>query len=364
MGILGLSKLIYDVAPNAVKENEFKNYFGRKVAVDASMSLYQFLIAVRQEGVQLTSSDGETTSHLLGFFYRTIRMVDNGIKPLYVFDGKPPQMKSGELEKRNERRAEAQKALETAQEAGDTAEVDKQSRRLVKVGKTHVEEAQKLLTLMGIPFINAPCEAEAQCAALQKAGVVYGVATEDMDAMTFGTEVLLRHLTFSEARKMPIKEFYLNKVLEALEFNMDEFIDLCILLGCDYCDSIKGIGPKRAVELMKTHRSIETILEKLDTKKYTIPEHWPYKEARTLFKEPEIGEPKSFDVKWVAPDEEGMVAYLCGEKGFAEDRIRNGCKKLAKARQTSTQGRLDGFFKVSATKFSHSRCHFIIISGS
>jgi flap endonuclease-1 len=130
---------------------------------------------------------------------------------------------------------------------------------------------------------------------------------------------------------------------------MDEFIDLCILLGCDYCDSIKGIGPKRAIELMKTHRSIEKILEKLDTKKYQVPENWPYKEARGLFKEPEIEDPKSFDLKWVAPDEEAVVAYLVGEKGFAEDRIRNGCKKLAKARQTSTQGRLDGFFKVIST---------------
>jgi len=283
MGILGLAKLIYDIAPSAVKENEIKNYFGRKIAVDASMSLYQFLIAVRQEGAQLTSADGETTSHLLGFFYRTIRMVENGIKPVYVFDGKPPQMKSGELEKRTEKRAEAQKALETATEAGDTEEVDKQSRRLVKVTKSHVEEAQKLLSLMGVPFVKAPCEAEAQCAALQKAGKVYGVATEDMDALTFGTEVLLRHMTFSEARKMPIKEFYLQKVLEAADLTMDQFIDLCILLGCDYCDSIKGIGPKRAIELIRTHKSIETILEHVDSKKYTIPENWPFKEARRLF---------------------------------------------------------------------------------
>jgi len=346
MGILGLSKLIGDVAPEAVKENEFKNYFGRKVAVDASMSLYQFLIAVRNEGAQLTSSDGETTSHLMGFFYRTIRMVENGIKPVYVFDGKPPTMKAGELEKRHERREVAQKAMDQAAETGDVQEVDKQARRLVKVSKSHVEEAMKLLGLMGIPFVHAPCEAEAQCAALQKSGKVFAVATEDMDALTFGTGVLLRHLTFSEARKMPIKEFYLEKVLQALEFTMDEFIDLCILLGCDYCDSIKGIGPKRAVELIKQHRSLENILEKMDKKKYTVPETWPYQQARRLFKEPEIQEADTVELIWSAPDEEALVAYMCGEKGFQEDRVRNGCKKLQKARQTSTQGRLDNFFKV------------------
>ena len=74
MGILGLSKLVADVAPHAIKENEIKNFFGRKVAVDASMSLYQFLIAVRSDGAQLTNADGETTSHLMGTFYRVSEM--------------------------------------------------------------------------------------------------------------------------------------------------------------------------------------------------------------------------------------------------------------------------------------------------
>ena len=195
MGILGLSKLVADVVPHAIKENEIKNYFGRKVAIDASMSLYQFLIAVRSEGNQLTNAEGETTSHLMGTFYRTIRMIDNGIKPVYVFDGKPPNMKSGELEKRTERREEAEKALEKAKEVGDAEEMDKQNRRLVKVGKSHVEDCKKLLTLMGVPYIQAPCEAEAQCAELVKSGKVYAVGTEDMDALTFGSKVLLRHLT-------------------------------------------------------------------------------------------------------------------------------------------------------------------------
>jgi len=347
MGIHGLSKLIGDVAPNATKENEIKNYFGRRIAIDASMSLYQFLIAVRQQdGLQLTNSDGETTSHLMGFFYRTIRMIDNGIKPVYVFDGKPPDMKSGELEKRTERRNEAQKALEKAQENGDAEEVDKMQRRLVKVDKTHVAEVKQLLTYMGVPFVEAPCEAEAQCAFLQKTGQVYGVGTEDMDALTFGTKVLLRHLTFSEARKMPIKEFYLEDVLEALQFTMDEFIDLCILLGCDYADSIRGIGPKRALELMRSHRSIEKILDNIDTKKYVVPEHFPYQQARELFKNPEVD--SAVQIAWNMPiDEEGLVAYMVNEKGFKEDRMRSGVKRLKAARGKSTQGRLDSFFTVT-----------------
>ncbi|CAH1997018.1 unnamed protein product [Acanthoscelides obtectus] len=353
MGILNLSKLLADVAPQAIKETELKNYFGRKVAIDASMCLYQFLIAVRTEGAQLATADGETTSHLLGTFYRTIRLVENGLKPVYIFDGKPPVLKSGELTKRQGKREEAQKALEKATEAGDAAEMDKFNRRLVKVTKQHAQEAKKLLSLMGIPYIDAPCEAEAQCAAMVKAGKVFATATEDMDALTFGSNVLLRRLTFSEARKMPVQEIHLDKVLDGLQLTQKEvkFIDLCILMGCDYTDSIRGIGPKRAIELVQKHKSIEGILQALDKDKYTAPENWEYEAARELFLNPEIADPESFEVglKWGEPDEEAMVEFLCKEKQFSEDRVRNGCKKLLKAKSGQVQGRLDGFFQVLST---------------
>ncbi|KAK7483043.1 hypothetical protein BaRGS_00025706 [Batillaria attramentaria] len=346
MGIHGLSKVLGDYAPSSTKENDIKNYFGRKVAIDASMSIYQFLIAVRSDGSQLTNEEGETTSHLMGMFYRTIRMLENGIKPVYVFDGKPPDMKAGELSKRKEKRDEAQKELEKAEEAGDEENIDKLNRRLVKVTKQHNDDCKQLLKLMGVPYVEAPCEAEAQCSALVKAGKVYATGTEDMDALTFGSKVLLRHLTFSEARKMPIKEFYLDRVLSEMNFTMDEFIDLCILLGCDYCESIKGIGPKRAVELIRQYKNIETILKHLDTKKYPVPEDWMYQEARRLFQEPEVTDPEELELKWSDPDEEGLVEFMVTQKSFNEERIRNGVKKLMKSRQGTTQGRLDSFFSV------------------
>nr|XP_009861628.1 flap endonuclease 1 [Ciona intestinalis] len=346
MGILGLSKLICDKAPSAVKENEIKNYFGRKVAIDASMAVYQFLIAIRQDGNQLTNEDGEVTSHIAGLFYRTIRLLGNGIKPVFVFDGKPPQMKSGELAKRAERREQAEKELAKAQESGEAADVEKYSRRLVKVTREHMDDCKKLLRLMGIPVVEAPTEAEAQCASLVKSGKVYATATEDMDALTFHSSRLLRHLTFSEARKMPIQEFVYEKVLEEMEMTHEQFVDLCILLGCDYCEHIRGVGPKRAYDLIKQYRSIDEILKNIDLKKYTVPDGWVYKDARQLFLAPDVAASEDVELKWNDPDEEGIVKFMVEEKGFNEDRVRSGIKKILQNRQKSTQGRLDDFFKV------------------
>jgi flap endonuclease-1 len=186
------------------------------------MSIYSFLIAVRSDGQQLMSESGETTSHLMGLFYRTLRMVDNGIKPLYVFDGAPPKLKSGELAKRFQRKSEAQAAHEEAKETGTAEDVEKFARRGVRVTREHNEECRRLLKYMGIPYIVAPTEAEAQCAVLARAGKVYAAASEDMDTLTFDTPVLLRKLTFSEQRKEPIQEIHLDKVLDGLEMGLEQ----------------------------------------------------------------------------------------------------------------------------------------------
>ncbi|KAI3388121.1 hypothetical protein SNEBB_001181 [Seison nebaliae] len=351
MGIKGLAQLLCDMAPNAVRENKLNSYFGRRIAIDASMSIYQFLVAVRQDGSNLTGTDGETTSHLIGLFYRTIRLADNGIKPVYVFDGKAPEMKSLELKKRAEKRSEAEKELTEAKTKGDVEMIDKFSKRLVKVTKVHVEECQNLLKLMGIPFVIAPCEAEAQCAELVKGGEVYGAGTEDMDCLTFGTPVLLRHLNASEAKKMNIQQFDYQKILQDLNFTSTQFIDLCILLGCDYCESIRGIGPKRAVELIKKYSDIETIIKNLDKKKYGVPDDWQYEKARQLFVEHPVTSAKELDeqLKWLEPNEEELVEYMVKEKGFSEDRIRNGCIKLRKAKNSVQQGRIDSFFTITTS---------------
>lgn len=323
--------------------------FSCQVAIDASMSLYSFLVAVRSEGQQLMNESGETTSHLMGMFYRTLRMVDNGIKPLYVFDGAPPKLKSGELAKRVQRKGEAQAAEEEAKETGTAEEVEKFSRRTVRVTREQNLEAQKLLKLMGIPFIVAPTEAEAQCAVLARAGKVYAAASEDMDTLTFEAPILLRKLTFSEQRKEPIQEIHLDRVLAGLDMDMRQFIDLCILLGCDYVDPVKGVGPKVALNLIREHKCLENVVAHFEKQgKITLPEDWPYKEARLLFLEPDVrpADDPECDFEWKAPDVEGLVKFLVEEKGFSDDRVRSAAARLTKNLKGGQQSRLEGFFKV------------------
>lgn len=347
MGIKGLTGIISENAPLATRRSDIKAFFGRKVAIDASMSLYQFLIAVRQQdGGQLTNDNGETTSHLMGMFYRTLRMVDYGIKPCYVFDGKPPVLKAHELDKRTNRREETERKLA---EAVDEAEKMKQERRLVKVSKEHNDEAKKLLGLMGIPYVNAPGEAEAQCAELAKKGKVYAAASEDMDTLCYRTPYLLRHLTFSEAKKEPIQEIQTESVLEAMELTIEQFIDLGIMLGCDYCDNIRGVGPVTALKLIKEFGSLEKIIEHIESDttktKWKVPENWPYEEVRQLFINPDVIDGDEITLKWEPPKEQELIDYLCKEKLFNEERVRSGIARLQKGLKSGVQGRLDSFFK-------------------
>ncbi|KAL6545654.1 Elongation of fatty acids protein 2 [Orobanche gracilis] len=347
MGIKGLTKLLADNAPKAMKEQKFESYFGRKIAIDASMSIYQFLIVVGRSGTDmLTNESGEVTSHLQGMFSRTIRLLEAGIKPVYVFDGKPPDLKKQELAKRFSKRADATEDLNDALETGNKEDIEKFSKRTVKVTKQHNEDCKRLLRLMGVPVIEAPSEAEAQCAALCKTGKVYGVASEDMDSLTFGAPKFLRHLMDPSSKKIPVMEFEVAKVLEELNLTMDQFIDLCILSGCDYCDSIRGIGGLTALKLIRQHGSIESILENISKERYQIPDDWPYQEARRLFKEPSVfTDDDQLELKWSPPDEEGLISFLVNENGFNSDRITKAIEKIKAAKNKSSQGRLESFFK-------------------
>jgi len=286
MGIKGLMPLIQEFAPGAVRELQGPEaYTGRIVAIDASMSLYQFLIAIRGHGREggpatvLTNSEGEQTSHIQGMFNRTIKLLESGVKPVYVFDGRPPEAKDGELAKRQAKRKEAEEKLKKAQQEGNTEDIEKYSGMLTKVSRKDCEDVKALLRMMGVPVVEAPCEAEAQCGELVKGGKAHAVGTEDMDALTFGATRQLRNLTFTKKGKdsdKKILEITHSRVLEGLELTNSQFVDFCILCGCDYSGTIRGVGPKTALKLIKEHGSIEEILRKgLKAKdRANVPANW------------------------------------------------------------------------------------------
>eukprot|EP00882_Tetradesmus_deserticola_P021500 GHRQ01023273.1.p1 GENE.GHRQ01023273.1~~GHRQ01023273.1.p1 ORF type:complete len:252 (+),score=88.80 GHRQ01023273.1:841-1596(+) len=182
-----------------------------------------------------------------------------------------------------------------------------------QVTSEHNEDCRRLLRLMGVPVIDAPSEAEAQCAAMAREGVVYGAATEDMDCLTFGCPTLIRHLMAPASQNAAIQEFSLPVLLEELGLSMQQFIELCILCGCDYASNIRGIGAVRALSLIKQHGSVEAVLASLDPAKYPLPEPYPYKEAAAFFAQPDVTHAEQLPpLKWSAPDVEGLIAFLVG----------------------------------------------------
>lgn len=172
------------------------------------------------------------------------------------------------------------------------------------------------------------------------------MASEDMDSLTHQAPILLRHFTSAESKKLPILEFNYNKVLEGLHLNKDEFIDFCILCGCDYCDSIRGIGAKTALKLIQKYHNIETILKNIDKTKYVVPEPFLYKESRLMFSKAEVTPASEIQLTWCQPNVDGIMKFLCDEKGFNEDRIKRFIEKLIAARGKASQQRVDNYFAI------------------
>ena len=313
---------------------------------------------------ELRDSDGNLTGHLVGLFHRTIQFLENGIKPIWVFDGKPPDLKTRVLDQRKETKEKAMEDKENMLESGDFEGAKRMAGRSVKVTWEMMKDAKRLLRLMGCPVVEAPGEAEAQCAYIVKSGLAFATASEDMDSLTFGTKVLLRGFN---SKKEPILQIDLDQVLEGFDMSMDEFIDLCILCGCDYTTNINGVGPIKAFKYIShLGGKIENVIRKIERendnpwkkKKYHIPENFFYKEARELFKAPDaIKERKKLEelIKWNKTDEEGMKEFLIGQKGFSETKVESGLKKLKACTHKANQARLDCFFVAGQTKTSSTK---------
>jgi flap endonuclease-1 len=244
MGIKNLSQLFNDY--NLKKELGKDNFKEKtKIAIDVSIMIYQVVIAIRNSGADLLNQKGEITSHILGLFNKTIKLLQNNIIPVYVFDGKPPNLKENVLSNRKVVRSRALQKLETQLTDEDRI---KYLKRSVYISKKQIEECKELFDLMGIPHITAPEEADSQCAYLVKVGLVDGVLTEDMDILTFGANKIYSNLSSFRKQSYMIE---LNEILKKFELSQDEFIKFCLLLGCDYHDGVKDVEPKKLLEIFK-----------------------------------------------------------------------------------------------------------------
>jgi len=336
-----------DIVPK--QKIELEQLGGKIMAIDAMNSLYQFLAIIRQrDGQPLRDSRGRVTSHLSGLFYRTANLVELGIRPVYVFDGEPPKLKRRTVKKRIERRAEAAKEWEAALEAGDVEGARKFAQRAGRLTDEMVAGSKKLLDGIGVPWVQAPGEGEAQAAHLVQRGDAWAAGSQDFDSLLFGAPLLVRNLAITGRRKLPGKDVYvevspelmqLETTLRELGITREQLVDIGILVGTDYNEGIKGIGPKKALDLVKKHGSMENILRTELAEKFEVD---PL-EVREIFLKPNVT--GKYKVKWGEPEQVKIKEFLCGEHDFSDARVQGAIDRLLKGKGEREQIKLEQWFK-------------------
>ncbi len=340
---------IKELVEPVAKEVELSSLTGKVIAIDAYNSLYQFLATIRQkDGTPLMDARGNVTSHLNGLFYRTINYIENGIRPVYVFDGKPPEVKLRELERRQQIKAEAEKRYLEALERGDLEEARIYAQQTSRLTSSMVEDAKKLLTYMGIPFVQAPSEGEAQAAFMTQRGDVWASGSQDYDSLLFGSVRLVRNLAITGKRKLPRKEVYVEvkpevvELKELLSFHgitREQLIVIGILVGTDYNPGgVKGYGVKKALKLVKELGDPAKVFKVIPWEFETPPDV-----IMQLFLEPEVTE--NYSLQWREPDKEKIIKFLVDEHQFSVDRVENALERLEKAYKTFfKQASLESWF--------------------
>lgn len=305
---------------------------GRSVAVDAYNILYQFLSIIRgPTGEPLMDRRGRVTSHLSGLFYRSLNMAEKGLKLVYVFDGTPPALKEAELKARARVKDEALVKYREALDRGDLEAARRYAQMTARLRDEMVEDSKKLLSLLGMPWVQAPSEGEAQAAYMAAKGDVWAAASQDYDSLLFGTTRLVRNLAVTGRRKIPRRDTYvevepelieLGRALADLGLSREQLVDLGILVGTDYNPGgVRGVGPKTALKLLKDYGDLEHIAEaKPDLE---LPEN--YEEIREIFLDPKVSD--DYRLEWKLPDVEGVVSFLCRERDFSEARVRNALER-------------------------------------
>ena len=323
------------------EKTNLESFSSKIIAIDAYNAIYQFLAIIRgPDGLHLTDSKGRVTSHLTGLLYRNVNFLSMGIKPVYVFDGKPPSLKTAEIERRKLGKKEATIKYEKAKASGDLESARKYAQQTTSMQDTMVEDSKHFLDLFGIPYVQAKADGEATAAYMNKNGMADAVASQDFDSILFGAVKLIRNFTNSGRRKLPNRNTYIDiepeiisyqKSLDALGITGEQIIDIGILIGTDFNpDGFERIGPKTAIKMIKEHGKLEDI-----TQIQEQLEIIDYNAIRKIFLEPEVAKIDKIEFGEIKYDD--IISYLSNERSFSRDRVNSSLNRLKKSLEKKSQ---------------------------
>jgi len=324
---------------------------GRVVAIDAFNTIYQFLSSIRQEdGNPLMDYKGRVTAHLSGLFYRNARLLENGIRPVYVFDGKSPEFKRKTQQMRAAIKKDAEEKWMRALEEGRPEDAKKFAQATSRLTREMIEEGKKLLIAMGIPVVQAPSEGEAQAAEMVRDGTVYASASQDYDSLLFGSPILIRNLSITGKRKIPKQDRYvlvepeeirLDEVLRLLGVTREQLVMMGLLVGTDFNEGVHGIGPKKALKAVKENgfKTLDELCEFVKTKhKIELPEN--IKEIYDFFLKPPTEKTGKLNFAKANPEE--IRRMLVDEHDFSPERIDGTIARIVHAaKEKGAQKRMD-----------------------
>ncbi len=342
-----------DLGDLAVKNTiSLQSLSGKVLAIDAYNIIYQFLASIRQEdGTPLSDFSGNITAHLSGLFYRNAKLLDSGIRPVYVFDGKPHKFKGKVQEERGAVKKLAEKKWKEALEQEKYEEARKFAQATSRLTPAMVKESKELLQAMGIPVVQAPGDGEAQAAVMVQQGLAYATASQDYDALMFGSLLLVRNISITGRRKVPRQNRYiivepelidLEQTLSALAIDRAGIIFIGILTGTDFNEGIKGVGPKTALKIVKEHKTLDDVISYVK-EKYDYQFEVDVEEVFNLFLDPPYSPVKS--LKWNEVDSEAVTKLLVEGHDFSEDRVSKVIAELKeKTKERAAQSKLDKWF--------------------
>lgn len=330
MGIKYLTQLLKDKAPSSIQTTNICEFSGKRLAIDTSIFLYRSLTNVRIQGDYIRNKEGKVVSHIIGLFDKCVHYLSFGIQPIYILDGKPPPEKWGCIQERNKKAKDCKDKLE----ATDISDKDKEKleKGTIRIKKEYIDDLKTLFGLMGVSYIQSNSEAESYAGELCRMGYVDAVVSEDMDTMVYGCPILIRKcLDRKEKRKEVVTTFHLANALQELNMTLAQFTDMCILCGCDYCDTLPKIGSQRAFQNIQKYGSIEQII---DSDNFEVPDSFreKYKPARDLFTMfTEKLERDSLPIVSSPIDYEGLTSYLVDGCGMNPKRVNTSLSKIKRA---------------------------------